>query len=124
MATWAETVLASDLGCGTDDPRASAPDLLRRAVAALPERARAGRRVAMRADPGYFAGQLARAAHGEQVAFASGARRIGPVMAASTARDALTTGPHGPDLLSVRVAHPIEGHFTEKISAPAAIMRL
>ena len=64
VASWAETeiVLAADLGDGTDDPRATAPDLLRRALAALPAAARAGR-VAMRADAGYFAGQLARAAH-------------------------------------------------------------
>jgi len=42
VATWAETeaVLAADPGDGTDDPRATAPDLLRRALAALPERAR------------------------------------------------------------------------------------
>ena len=81
VASWAETelVLAADLGSGTDDPRASAPDLLRRALAGLPARARAGRRVAMRADAGYFAGQLARAAHGEHVAFAIGARRIAPL---------------------------------------------
>ena len=64
VAAWAETeiVLAGDLGDGTDDPRASAPDLLRRALAALPQRARHSGRVAMRADAGYFAGQLARAA--------------------------------------------------------------
>src|SRR5487761_1464312 len=44
VASWAETelVLAADLGSGTDDPRASAPDLLRRALAGLPARARAG----------------------------------------------------------------------------------
>ena len=42
VAAWAktETVLAADLGDGTDDPRATAPDLLRRALASLPERAR------------------------------------------------------------------------------------
>jgi Transposase DDE domain group 1 len=81
VATWAETetVLAADLGCGTDDPRASAPDLLRRALAALPGRARAGGRVALRADAGYFAGVLARAAHDEHIAFAIGARRIAPL---------------------------------------------
>jgi hypothetical protein len=64
VAAWAETeiVLAADLGSGTDDPRASAAGLLRRALAGLPRRARAGGRVAMRADAGYFAGQLARAA--------------------------------------------------------------
>ena len=58
VASWAETetVLAADLGDGTDDPRATAPDLLRRALAALPQQARASGRVAMRADAGYFAG--------------------------------------------------------------------
>jgi len=78
VATWAEaeTVLAADLGDGTDDPRATAPDLLRRALAAVPERARQSGRVAMRADAGYFAGQLARAAHDAQVGFAIGAKRI------------------------------------------------
>ncbi len=81
VATWAETetVLAADLGDGTDDPRATAPDLLRRALAALPQRARRSGRVAMRADAGYFAGQLARAAHDEQIAFAIGAKRIAPL---------------------------------------------
>jgi hypothetical protein len=46
VAAWAETeiVLAADLGSGTDDPRAAAPDLLRRALAALPGKARAGGR--------------------------------------------------------------------------------
>ena len=72
-------MLAADLGAGTDDPRATAPDLLRRALAALPERARAGGRVALRADAGYFAGQLARAAHDEHIAFAIGAKRIAPL---------------------------------------------
>jgi Transposase DDE domain group 1 len=69
VASWAETeiVLAADLGSGTDDPGATAPDLLRRALAALPQRARAGRRVAVRADGGYFAGALARAAHDEHI---------------------------------------------------------
>jgi hypothetical protein len=81
VATWAETetVLAADLGDGTDDPRATAPDLLRRALAALPERARQSGRVAMRADAGYFAGQLARAAHDEHIGFAIGAKRIAPL---------------------------------------------
>ena len=81
VATWAETetVLAADLGCGTDDPRASAPGLLRRALAGLPERVRAAGRVAMRADAGYFAGALARAAHDEHIAFAIGAKRIAPL---------------------------------------------
>ena len=80
VAGWAETetVLAADLGDGTDDPRATAPGLLRRALAALPAPARAGR-VALRADAGYFAGQLARAAHDEKIAFAIGAKRIAPL---------------------------------------------
>jgi hypothetical protein len=80
VAAWAETeiVLAADLGDGTDDPRATAPGLLRRALAALPAAARAGR-VGLRADAGYFAGQLARAAHDEKIAFAIGARRIAPL---------------------------------------------
>ena len=81
VAAWAETevVLAADLGGGTDDPRATAPDLLRRALAALPPQARASGRVGMRADAGYFAGALARAAHDERISFAIGARRIAPL---------------------------------------------
>jgi len=81
VAAWAETevVLAADLGDGTDDPRATAPDLLRRALACLPAAARQPGRVAMRADAGYFAGQLARAAHDAQIGFAIGARRIAPL---------------------------------------------
>ncbi len=81
VATWAETeiVLAADLGSGTDDPRATAPALLRRALACLPAAARAGGRVALRADAGYFAGALARAAHDERIGFAIGAKRIAPL---------------------------------------------
>ena len=81
VATWAETeiVLAADLGSGTDDPRATAPALLRRALACLPAAARAGGKVAVRADAGYFAGALARAAHDERIAFAIGAKRIAPL---------------------------------------------
>jgi Transposase DDE domain group 1 len=81
VATWAETeiVLAADLGTGTDDPRATAAGLLRRALGCLPAAARAGGKVALRADAGYFAGQLARAAHDEHVAFAIGAKRIAPL---------------------------------------------
>jgi Transposase DDE domain group 1 len=81
VAAWAETeiVLAAGLGDGTDDPRATAPGLLRRALAALPAAARASGRVAVRADAGYFAGQLARAAHDEKIAFAIGAKRIAPL---------------------------------------------
>jgi hypothetical protein len=81
VAAWAETeiVLAADLGDGTDDPRATAPGLLRRALAALPQRARQSGRVAMRADAGYFAGQLARTAHDAHISFAIGAKRIAPL---------------------------------------------
>lgn len=80
VASWAETetTLAADLLAGDDDPRPDAPDLLRRALAALPARVRAGR-VAMRADAGYFAGELARAAHFEGIDFAIGAKRIAPL---------------------------------------------
>lgn len=66
VAAWAETeiVLAADLGGGTDDPRATAPGLLRRA--------------------------LARAAHDEHIAFAIGAKRIAPLwrLLAGVAEDA------------------------------------
>jgi len=74
-----EIVLAADPGTGNDDPRATAAGLLRRALACLPRRARDGGRVAMRADAGYFAGELARAAHDEDIAFAIGAKRIAPL---------------------------------------------
>ena len=81
VAAWAETeiVLAADLGDGTDDPRATAPGLLRRALAALPAAARASGRVGLRAEAGYFAGALARAAHDARIAFAIGAKRIAPL---------------------------------------------
>ena len=49
------------------------PELLRRALAALPAPARAGR-IRLRADAGYFAGELARAALFAEVEFAIGAR--------------------------------------------------
>jgi hypothetical protein len=80
VATWAETatVLAADLMSGRDDPRPHAPELLRRALAALPAPARAGR-IRLRADAGYFAGELARAALFAEVEFAIGARRIAPL---------------------------------------------
>lgn len=80
VATWAqtETVLAAELVSGNDDPRAGAARLLRRALAALPVRARTGR-VRLRADAGYFAGELARAALFEDVEFAIGAKRIAPL---------------------------------------------
>jgi Transposase DDE domain group 1 len=80
VALWADTaaVLAADLGDGRDDPRASCADLLGRALAALPAPARAGR-IRVRADAGYFAGQLARACLFTGVEFAIGARRTAPL---------------------------------------------
>jgi hypothetical protein len=80
VATWAETatVLAADLMAGNDDPRPHAPELLRRALAGLPTPARAGR-IRLRADAGYFAGELARAALFADVEFAIGAKRIAPL---------------------------------------------
>jgi hypothetical protein len=80
VATWAQTgtVLAADLLAGDVDPRAGAAALLRRALAALPPPARVGP-VRLRADAGYFAGELARAAHTERIGFAIGAKRIAPL---------------------------------------------
>jgi len=80
VATWAETstVLAADLMAGNEDPRPHAAELLGRALAALPAPARAGR-IRLRADAGYFAGQLARAALFADIEFALGARRIAPL---------------------------------------------
>ena len=78
VAAWAQTgsVLAADLLAGDVDPRSHACALLVRAVAGLPEPVRRSGRVAMRADAGYFAGDLARAARELDVQFAIGAKRI------------------------------------------------
>ena len=69
VASWAETEipLAADLLAGDQDPRSHVVALLGRALAALPQAVRdgaaaAGRKIALRADAGYFAGELARAA--------------------------------------------------------------
>jgi Transposase DDE domain group 1 len=80
VAIWAETAtaLAAELMAGDEDPRGHAAGLLSRALAALPAPARAGR-VLLRADAGYFAGALARAAHLAGVGFAIGAKRIAPL---------------------------------------------
>ena len=80
VACWADTatVLAADLMSGRDDPRGHAAGLLGRALAALPAAARGGR-IRLRADAGYFAGELARAALFAEVEFAIGARRIAPL---------------------------------------------
>ena len=83
VASWAETEipLAAGLLCGDQDPRSDVAGLLGRALAALPQAIRdgaaaAGRKIALRADAGYFAGELARAAAKEDMAFAIGAKRI------------------------------------------------
>ena len=83
VASWAETEipLAADLLAGDQDPRSSVVALLGRALAALPRAVRdgaaaAGRKIALRADAGYFAGDLARAAAAAGMAFAIGAKRI------------------------------------------------
>ena len=83
VASWAETEipLAADLLAGDQDPRSHVTGLLGRALAALPQAVRdgaaaAGRKIALRADAGYFAGELARAAAKENMAFAIGAKRI------------------------------------------------
>src|ERR1019366_9878690 len=80
VAAWAETEipLAADLLAGDQDPRSSAVALLGRALDALPERVRegaraAGRKIALRADAGYFAGDPARAAAAHGTEFAIGA---------------------------------------------------
>ena len=83
VASWAETEipLAADLLSGDQDPRSHVAGLLGRALAALPQAVRdgaraAGRRIALRADAGYFAGELARAAAKENWSIAIGAKRI------------------------------------------------
>jgi len=83
VASWAETEipLAAGLLSGDQDPRSHVTALLGRALAAVPQAVRdgaaaAGRKIALRADAGYFAGELARAAAAQDMAFAIGARRI------------------------------------------------
>jgi len=83
VAAWAETEipLAADLLAGDQDPRSSVTGLLGRALAALPAAVRAGaaaagRKIALRADAGYFAGELARAATAAEMDFAIGAKRV------------------------------------------------
>ena len=83
VAAWAETEipLAADLLAGDSDPRSHVVTLLGRALAALPPQVRdgakaAGRKIALRADAGYFAGDLARAAIKHGMEFAIGAKRI------------------------------------------------
>ncbi len=71
---WAElgVPVAADLLSGNDDPRASVVGLLRRGLAGLPEGVR---KVRVRMDAGYFAGQIARECLFRGVEFAVGAKR-------------------------------------------------
>jgi hypothetical protein len=80
LAIWAEpeTPLAADLGSGADDPRATASELLSRALAGLPARIDSTR-VRLRADAGYFAAKLANTAHSAGIGFAIGAKRVAPL---------------------------------------------
>ncbi len=78
LATWAEaglTVAAELLG-GNDDVRPRAAALLRRGLAGIPEQVRAAAathdRLRMRADAGYFTGDLANAAVSEGCDFDRG----------------------------------------------------
>jgi len=60
---------------GTGHPRAGPPGLPRRALAVLPQQARAGAGGRCAPTPATSPGYLARAAPGEHIAFAVGARR-------------------------------------------------
>lgn len=73
-AVWAEAglVLAADLGSGADDPRPQAPDLIARAVAALPEGVGRPR---VRADSGFFDRAVAEAALANDADFAIAVKR-------------------------------------------------
>ena len=89
VASWAETEipLAADLLSGDQDPRSHVIGLLGRALAALPQvikdwAATAGRKIALRADAGYFAGELARAAAAKDMVFARSAPSGSPACGA------------------------------------------
>lgn len=79
VATWAEAgvVLAADLLAGNEDVRPRAGDLLRRALAGLPEQVtgRDGVRPRVRADAGYFTAELAHAADQAGCDYAIAAKR-------------------------------------------------
>jgi hypothetical protein len=74
IAFWAElgVPVAADLLSGNDDPRASAVGLLRRGLASLPGGVK---KVRVRMDAGYFAGQIARECLFRGIQFAIGATR-------------------------------------------------
>jgi len=83
VASWAETEipLAAELTDADQDSCSSGALLLGRALAALPRAVRdgaqkAGRKIALRADAGYLASELASAAAAENMMFAVGAKRI------------------------------------------------
>ena len=78
VASWADlqVTLAAELMAGDQDPRPGAPGLLRRALRALPVGVG---EVKIRVDSGYFAVDVAIAAHREGVKFAIGAKRIAPL---------------------------------------------
>jgi hypothetical protein len=80
---WAElgVPVVADLGSGRADPRTSVVALLRRALAVLPGHVNTGIGVRVRADAGYFAGDLALECLAQGIAFAIGAKRIAPVWA-------------------------------------------
>lgn len=79
VATWAEAgvVLAADLLAANDDVRPRAGELLRRALAGLPEQVsgRVGARPRVRADAGYFTAELAHAADAAGCDYAIAAKR-------------------------------------------------
>jgi Transposase DDE domain group 1 len=85
-ATWAETgvVLAGELFAGDCDPRPHAPDLIRRAVAALPEGLDRPR---VRADVGFFDHRVADAALAAGADFGIGVPRNPAVWRAVRAAD-------------------------------------
>src|SRR5207344_379831 len=81
LATWAEAGLstAAELLAGNEDVRPRAAVLLGRALAGIPEPARAAAagqdRLRMRADAGYFTAELAHAAVEHGCDFAIAAKR-------------------------------------------------
>jgi hypothetical protein len=81
LATWAEAgvTTAAELLAGNDDVRPRAADLLRRALAGIPEQVRAAAatndRLRVRADAGYFTADLAGAAVEQGCDFAIAAKR-------------------------------------------------
>ena len=115
VACWVDTatVLAADLLAGNEDPRRDAPALLNRALAALPAAAPTGQ-IRLRADAGYFAGQLARAALFADLEFAIGARRIAPLWRLLDGRGGRSSSDRCGRLRFVM--HRIPGEHTAQVS--------